>query len=866
MTVNAGSRIGPYEIVSPLRSGGMGDVYRGLDTKLNRPVAVKFISERLADRNARRRFQREAQTASSLNHPHILTVYDAGEHAERQYLVTEFIDGGTLDEWIRAEKRSWRQVVELLVGVADGLATAHSAGILHRDIKPPNILVTKNGYAKLADFGLAKAIESPPDQELTIGQETHAGVVVGTIAYMSPEQAAGRPLDARSDIFSFGIVLYEALTGRRPFSGASDLEVLQRVIHQPAPPLPADLPIGLRIIVEKALENDPADRYQSMRELVVDLRRLTRQKTTDSAVAETRSAGRRWWTAIIAVTLAFVAGVSAPLLWQTAPSATEGPLASAVFTRLTNFEGTERSAAISPDGKFVAYRADRDGPLDVWVGQIGSGRFANLTQGIDDEYATDTPSVGFSGDGSEIWLSGGVGRRLRLLPLMGGPPRVFLPDGTVSVAWSPDGNHVVYHLQDDGDSMFVADRTGSNQRQIFRQSPGRHNHFPVWSRDGQWIYFTSGTPVTREMDMWRIRVAGGSPERMTTHSGDVSSPAPVDSRTVIYTAPDRDGSGPWLWALDTVRKVSRRLSFGVEKYLSVTASADGHRLVATVANPGASLWSVPILADRQAEEPDVKPFALPTSDASAPQFGGMSLFYLSSLSAGAGVWRLDGKQALEIWKGSDGSVMAPPAVSRDGRNVAIVLRREGKLRLHTLSADGAELKAVADTIDVRGGAAWSPDGKWIVVGGNDNAGSPGLFKVPGGGGAATRVVAGVAINPIWSPDGNLIVYAGQNVSAFQPLLAVRPDGMRVELPPIRVRRDGERARFLPDGKALIYMQRELRSQDFWLLDLTGMKTRPLTRLTRHDPMRTFDITPDGQRIVFDRLRENSDIVLIDIPK
>jgi eukaryotic-like serine/threonine-protein kinase len=229
-----GTQLGPYKIESALGKGGMGEVYRALDTKLNRPVAIKVLSDQLADADARRRFQREAQTASSLNHPHILTVHDVGEFEGRQYLVTEFVDGGTLAAWGK-EKRTWRQVVDMLTGVADGLAAAHAAHILHRDIKPANILVCTNGYAKLADFGLAKMAEAAPESDITrtlTAARTQPGFIRGTIPYMSPEQASGQKIDARSDIFSFGAVLYEMLAGRRPFAGETNLETLQKVIHE----------------------------------------------------------------------------------------------------------------------------------------------------------------------------------------------------------------------------------------------------------------------------------------------------------------------------------------------------------------------------------------------------------------------------------------------------------------------------------------------------------------------------------------------------------------------------------------------------------------------------------------------------------
>ena len=308
-----GTMIGPYRIECVIGSGGMGDVYRALDTKLNRPVAIKFLLEELADRSARRRFQREAQLASSLNHPHILTVHDAGEFEGRQYLVTELVDGGTLTDWALGGKRNWRQVVELLIGVADGLAAAHGAGILHRDVKPENVLVANNGYAKLSDFGLAKLEHAETSEGMTRAvteSRTRPGLIVGSIGYMSPEQASGTPTDARSDIFSFGVVLYEQLAGRRPFEGDTELERLQAIVHRPAPPLAElcpDVPVALRMIVEKALEKDPAERYQSMRDLVVDLRRVARQSAEGATPVAARPRMVWKWAAAIGVGIVAVA-------------------------------------------------------------------------------------------------------------------------------------------------------------------------------------------------------------------------------------------------------------------------------------------------------------------------------------------------------------------------------------------------------------------------------------------------------------------------------------------------------------------------------------------------------------------------------
>ena len=239
------------------------------------------------------------------------------------------------------------------------------------------------------------------------------------------------------------------------------------------------------------------------------------------------------------------------------------------------------------------------------------------------------------------------------------------------------------------------------------------------------------------------------------------------------------------------------------------------------------------------------------------------LFYLSSRGTGDGLWRYQDGQTTEIWKGSDGALLDPPAVSADGRRVAIALGRSGRLTLHVATAEGNELRPLGESIDISGAADWSRDGQWIVTGGTDAQG-PGIFKIPAGGGMPVRLTTGEASNPVWSPTGNLIVYAGENVGFFAPLLAVRLDGTPVKLPPIEVLREGVRARFLPNGSSLIYMQGLPSAQNLWLLDLISMKTRQVTRLDNAGAIRSFDIGPDGN-IVFDRLRGNSHVVLIDLP-
>jgi len=865
MALSSGTKLGPYEIQSPLGAGGMGEVYRARDTRLGRDVAIKVLPEALAnDADRLRRFEREARTIAALNHPNILGIYDIGAHDGAPFLVSEFLEGQTLREKLESGPLPVRRATEYALAIAQGLAAAHEKGIVHRDLKPENVFVTRDGRVKVLDFGLAKLVRPEESHETVVtltSPGTLPGMVMGTVGYMSPEQVRGEPSDARADIFSFGAVLYEMLTGKRAFKRETSAETMTAILREEPPELGGtgwQGPLPLQRTLVRCLEKNVERRFQSASDLAFAIESLS---GTSTAKIVPQPQSRRAWLPWVIVA-ALLVGTA---VWEIVrpPTAPANPLEKAHFTRVTDFESV--GAAISPDGRFVAFISDHDGPFDVWLSQVGTGHLVNLTQGKAGPLPGPLRSVGFSGDGSEIWLgSGDVGMRVRLMPITGGTLRNFLGEEAANLAWSPNGERIVYHTFGKGDPMFVADRTGANARRIFGDQPGIHNHFPTWSPDGRWIYFVHGTPATKDMDLWRIDPEGRHPERLTERNTDVAYPTPSGNRTVFYVARDGDGSGPWLWAFDLKRKDSRRVSVGLEQYTSVEASADGRRLVATISNPTAGLWSVPIL-DRLAEEHDVKPFTVPTERALAPRFGGSWLFYLSSLGTGDGLWRLRDGQATEIWKGADGAIRETPAVSPDGGRVAIVLRRNGKRQLHVLSSDGAELQPIAEGIHVQGTSSWSPDAKWIVTGGSDATG-PGLFKIPLEGGSPVRLVSGSALNPVWSPDGSLIVYAGTNVRTFAPLLAVRPDGTSVKLPEIILRRLGERVRFLPDGKSLIYMGGLLESQDFWLLDLASMKSRHLTKLQNRAAMRTFDVTSDGKQIVFDRLRENSQVVMIDLPK
>jgi Tol biopolymer transport system component len=417
----------------------------------------------------------------------------------------------------------------------------------------------------------------------------------------------------------------------------------------------------------------------------------------------------------------------------------------------------------------------------------------------------------------------------------------------------------------DGDPLFVADATGANARQMFVDEAGTHNHNHVWSTDGQSVFYVHGTDLLEQMDVWRARVSDGQREPLTRLNAAATTLAPIDPNTVLYVAPDGDGLGTWLWALDVESRTSRRVFTGLEQHTSVAASADGRRVVATVANPEPTFFSVP-LGGRPAGNKEVVPYPIPTARAIAPRFWKSTLFYLSGHGSD-GLWRVQDGNASELWRGADGPIGEAPAISRDGSRVAVVIRKNGQRQMTIMSTDGSGAQAVAPSIQIRGGADWSPDGASLVTGGIDAQG-PGLFRIPVQGGSPVRLVAGAASNPVWSPDGALIVYAGPNRGGSLQLLGVTPDGASVTLPDVSVLIGPRQShRFMPDGRGVVYLRAAAGQADaeFSLLDLTTRASRLLARFDRQGEIRTFDITPDGKQIVFDQSRDNADIVLIDLP-
>jgi Tol biopolymer transport system component len=879
-----GARFGPYTIRALLGVGGMGEVYRAHDETLGREVAIKVLSPAFTTEPDRRaRFEREARMLATLNHPHIGAIYGVAEAGGVRALVLELVEGETLAERIAGPQRPPRsdapglsvsESLRIARQIADALEAAHEKGIIHRDLKPANIKITPEGAVKVLDFGLAKVATADsigPD-----ASHSRAGAVFGTAAYMSPEQARGHPVDKRADIWAFGCVVFEMLTGRGAFAGNTASDTIARILeHEPDwSALPSATPVAIRRLLFRCLAKDAKQRLRDVGDVRIEIDAIT-EVVPGVADVSVAAAVREWKTWLPwAVAAALAAGIG---VWEARrqPIVHEAPLANARFSRFTDWEGTEAGAEISPDGKFVAFKADRDGEVDLWVSQVGTGRFLNLTADVP---PLNGPGIirtfGFSGDGADVWFAEGnsSGAPKWLIALTGGTPRAFLGEGIAAPSWSPDDTRLAYFTNSAGDPISIADRTTADARPLAVDvqgffASGAHNHNPVWSPDGQWLYLAHGLESTEQMNVWRVRPSGGTPEQLTTLRAAANLFAPLDRRTLLYIARADDGSGPWLWSLDVETKMSRRVISGLENYTSVSTSRDGRRVATTTSTTTANLWRVPLL-NRQADDSDVRPYGVPSVRALAPRFGGKSLFYLSGQSGRDGLWRVEDGNPTEVWKAANDALSEPAAVSADGTRVAIIVSHQEKLRLMMMSRDGTNPQTLAPSITIhtsggRGSAHWSPDGAWIVVAGADSKGS-GLFKIPADGGPAVRLVSGQLVNPAWSPLGNLIVYGGPAVGGRVPLLAVRPDGTRVDLLEVQTALGGAH-RFLPDGTGLVYVPRS-QPRDFWLLDFASNKTRALTRRSDRGRIQAFDITPDGKEIVFDRIRASSDIVLIDLPK
>jgi serine/threonine protein kinase/Tol biopolymer transport system component len=874
--LSAGMRLGHYQIEGLLGRGGMGVVYRATDTRLGRAVAIKFLALSIPDEAAKRRFEQEAKTASALNHPHLVTVYDVGEHDGREYIVSELVDGGSLADWAAAtRKRSWRQCVELLAGVADGIASAHAAGVLHRDIKPGNVLIGSNGYAKLADFGLAKLLhkDANPADVLKASRNTREGVVVGTVAYMSPEQASGQTLDARSDVFSFGIVLYELLAGRSPFEAPNELEILKKIMHATPAPLPDGTPELLRMTVDKALEKEPGDRYQTMQDMAADLRRIAR-KPASSQTAVTVSSDAQVLAGIVRRHRTFVFGAAAALVLAVSglvylslerldrPSAA---LATSVAARdyeitpLTT-SGDALHPAISPDGKYSVYVRRATGGTSLWVRQIATGIDRELVA-PEAGVAVLHPTV--SPDGNYVdFLRDGAPPSLWRVPLLGGTPRRSVERVASPVGWSPDGRQMAFLRASPQDSaLVVADEQGNERVLATRRVPEYFIHLgivggppvrPAWSPDGKTIaVFGMENPFAQRVVF--VDVGTGSATSLDTQGSFVPQGlAWLGPSELVVSQPGRYAQPAQLWRMSYPGGAVVPLTNDLNSYLGVDIDAARDGLVTTQRRARASIWvgdgdatsgneaapSVPIdsatprvawadgrvlydtTTNGRAAIVAVTPGRGAYEEVVANAFhpaatsDGQAIIFVRSERGSDGLWKTDpdGQRPTRIVS----DIAVEPSVTRDDRYVVYFSWRGGIQTRWIASLDGGEPRVLVD--DPRGvsEAAVSPDGRQIAFR---------AFDAPG---------FGLCDFPECTNRREL---------AFPPNYGFSPE-----------------LRWTPDGRGIAYVDSGRRN--IWTMPVDGGAARQLTQFEAGaQPIASFAWSNDGARLAILRITTSTDAVL-----
>jgi Tol biopolymer transport system component len=578
------------------------------------------------------------------------------------------------------------------------------------------------------------------------------------------------------------------------------------------------------------------------------------------------------WRFVLPVAAVGVAVTIAVAVWS---RATEffwrSPIADARFQRVTDSDGVEQAATVSRDGRFVAFLSDRDGPMDVWVTQVGSGQLHNLTRGSAPELVN--PSVrtlGFSPDGSLVtfWARRQDGSNPRSIsvwavPTLGGQPRPIL-EGIAESDWSADGARLVYHTPGPGDPMFVTDASRRSEgRRVFTAPEGLHAHFPRWAADGRFIYFVEGS-LPDHLDIWRISPDGGPAEQITSHNGRVSHPVLLNRRTLAYLASDPDGSGPWLQSIDVERRIPHRLSSGVDRYTSLAASADGRRLVATVASRKRTLWRLPAAGSPATVSTAVR-ITLTTSSGFSPRLGPHYLLYVSDTGDTESIWKLVDGVSTELWTGTGAQIFGGPATTSDGQRIAFSVRQHGQTLLYVIEADGTSARMVTDSLELQGSPAWAPDGQSITSAAIDG-GVPRLFRVPVDGHRPSRLVQEYSTDPVWAPDGGFAVYSGPDIGTTFALRAVTPTTTAHPLPPLTLTRGGRHLSFLHGGRVLVILRGEIQHKNLWLIDLDTGAERQLTNFAPDFEIRDFDISPDGREIVVERVQEDSEIVLLDLPR
>jgi Tol biopolymer transport system component len=756
-----GSTLGHYLIQRWLGAGGMGMVFEATDQKLHRTVAIKVLPPGPDQETTRIRFLREAQLASALNHPSIVTVYEVGHESDIDFIIMERIQGRTLRPLIGEKGMSVRKALSFAIQIADALGAAHEAGIVHRDLKPGNIMVTDRGLVKVLDFGLAKQNKAAGTAEMSL---TKPGYAVGTVFYMSPEQAQGLDVDARSDIFSFGSVLYEMLTGARPFQEDTEIATVAALLERK--PVPPDLPLPVERVLAKCLEKKPQDRWQSMTDVRLMLEDLLKDMDSPAAPAAVKSDRMRWWL----IPAATAAGVILTVAGYRFAAARQPLAPEPVYRMLTATNGLNDFPALSKDGRFLAFASDRGGAgnLDIWLQQLGAREPIRLTSDPADEtdpaFSPDATRIAFHSEKD----SGGI----YVVPTLGGDPMLLAPAGR-NPRFSPDGKWIAYwtgrgegSISQGSSHVFIVESGGGQPRAI-RPEMGAAI-YPTWSPRGDRLLLFGGS--SDSYDYWSVPIDGGEPLKAGGFPkfraqglmaiGELGWEYPLEWTNGRALFASKLGDSSNIWASDLNQEgvftsAARRITKGpgYQAHPAFASATDLERLAFSDQVENYDIWSIAVDPDR-----------------GTPR-GEMS--------------RVTNTISTE-WT---------PSISADARLLLYISSASGGWSLVLKELDSGRTRTVVSSPTALGSAAISGDGRWVAYA----TARYDLMMTPAAGGMFVKVCDHCGTITGISRDGNLILYEPVKDEDLTAYDVRRRQSIKLAL---RAPADGilSGGRFSPDGK------------------------------------------------------------------
>jgi Tol biopolymer transport system component len=871
MTLTRGTRIGHFEVVELLGAGAMGAVYRARDSRLDRDVAIKLLPDAFSrDADRLRRFEHEARAVARLTHPHIVALYDVGTHEGSPFIVMELLEGETLRGRIAGRPLPPRKAIEYGIQIADALAAAHAHGLVHRDIKPDNLFVSRDGRLKILDFGLAKLLDTGAPIGTAADTLTLVGFV-GTPAYAAPEQIRGHAADNRADLFGVGVVLYEMASGVSPFRRDTLPETMTAILNEepPVPPPGTDWPVGFSRVVQHCLEKNPAQRFQHARDLGFALEAV--DASASSPVAAT---GRRVDVRVLLLVaaLAALAGVTAFMAGRNSATQAEAVGYTGV-QRLTDFSGLEEFPALSPDGKWVAFTARVEGYRQIFVRLLAGGSPLPITSGPSDH---DAPR--WSPDSSSlIYFSPAVpgdhqGAVWEVAGLGGAPRRILETVGGCDL--SRDRRLACFRLADGHVELVTASLDGSDVRPVERFDASIYYRYPRWSPDGTFIAYQNGDGY--RWDVHAVRADGGAPRQLTAEAHQVHGLAWLPDGSGVIFSSSRGTTMAYLpdlslWRVSLnggppVRHVTSDLS-----YVHPDAHAS-ESIVASRLRIDSDLWRIPVAGTAAENVRGATRLTRQTGQVQTPSSGrsDSEVAFLSDSGGHANVWitKPDTGELRQVTHERDPDVsLGLPIWSPDGRWITFVSSRGRtglEFGLWLVGPDGGNLRSIA----ARGlGAAWSPDGRWIYY-----ADAGVLMKLSTDGGSAVRVREGPARNVI-GLHGDTLYYTVDRVltdgtPGFEIHAASPEDAPSRVLASISPRRVPQwqiiNPALSPDGAQLAMPLTDGATTNIWALSTTSGEWRQVTDFGDRPIYiaRRVSWAPDGRSIVAAIGEGDADIVLL----